>query len=259
MSLLEMKNLKCGYGHRNILDGINLKIESGEFCALLGLNGSGKTTLLRTVTGIIPALDGNCTVDGKDILCMNEKSRARLVSYIPQRTSPVSGISVLDYVLLGANPWIGLFDSPKAGFTDKALQITRRLSIFEMKDEDFSQLSEGQKQLAVFARVLLQDTPVMLMDEPDSALDFVNRHKILEKIASQVHESGKCAVISIHDPDFALTYCDRIFIVDGGKILCDICVHNADRTLLETGLGKIYGKIRLLGEPGQYCMTKIRN
>ena len=130
------------------------------------------------------------------------------------------------------------------------------LGLEELAGRDYATLSEGQKQLVILARALSQDTPVMLMDEPDSALDFVNRHMVLGKIRSVLHERRQAGLITLHDPNFALAYCDRLLLMQDGGILTEIDMRSTDHAAIEAGLGAIYGDIAVLEYKNRYIMTK---
>lgn len=111
---------------------------------------------------------------------------------------------------------------------------------------DFGHLSGGQKQLILLARCMVQDAPAMLMDEPDSALDFVNRHMVLEKIRDLIHREQKAGLITLHDPNFAMAYCDRLILLERGEICGEVNMHTADAEEVQRTLARIYGEICIL-------------
>ena len=185
-SLLSLQKVSVGYPGKTIARFISFDVLAGEFCALLGLNGSGKTTLLKGICGLLPLSAGRCIVDGVDLSTLSEKKRARYVSLIPQRHSKLIGVTVLDAVLMGLNAQLGFLSSPSKKDKKLALDILEIMEIPHHAKEDFSKLSEGQTQLVILTRTLVQNTPVMLMDEPDSALDFPNKHMTLARISKLV-------------------------------------------------------------------------
>ena len=243
--LLSLQDITAGYAGHEVVKGASLSVEAGEFCALLGLNGCGKTTLLRAACGLLPLQGGRCTVQQQDCTHLDERRRACLMSYIPQRGSLIMGKTVLEVVLMGFNPRLRLLDSPGETHKKAALENLDRLGLLALAGRDYAQLSEGQKQLVILARALSQDTPVMLMDEPDSALDFVNRHMVLAKIREV-----------LHDPNFALTYCDRLLLMKDGRITAEIDMKKATRVEVQAALGLIDGEIAVLEYAGRYIMTK---
>ena len=254
--LLEVKALKVSYDKNVVIENMNLTLREGEFVALLGLNGSGKTTLLKAICGLHEADSGSCIVDGMNGLRMNERNRSRLMSYVPQRNSVIYSISVLDVVLMGFNPRLTILNSPGRVEREMATKVLERLGISEMADDNFLNLSEGQKQLVILARAMVQDTPIMLFDEPDSALDFVNKHMVLDKIRNTIHDDGRCGLITLHDPNYALGYCDRIVLLSSGGVCGEITIKNATRSSVEETLSKIYGDIEVIENRDSYVMVR---
>ena len=244
--LLKVEHVRCGYQHKEIVHDASLSVAPGEFCALLGLNGCGKTTLIKAICGLLPVHDGKCMVDGQDCTKFNERRRALLMSYIPQRGSLITGKTVLEVVLMGFNARLHLLDSPGKIHREKAMEALERLGMAHLAQQDYATLSEGQKQIIILARTMVQDTPVMLMDEPDSALDFVNRNLVLGKIREILHAQNRAGLITLHDPNFALAYCDSLILMKEGKILRRITLADISREELETALAEIYGNIRVL-------------
>lgn len=256
MNLLKVENVRCGYHHREIVHGASLEVAPGEFCALLGLNGCGKTTLIKAICGLLPTHEGKCLVDNVDCTKFNERQRALQMAYIPQRGSLISGKTVLEVVLMGFNARLHLLDSPGKVHKQKAREALVRLGMEHLADRDYAQLSEGQKQMVILARTMVQDTPVMLMDEPDSALDFVNRNLVLGKIRQILHEQRRAGLITLHDPNFALAYCDSLILMRDGHILRRLSLHGANREEIEEALSEIYGSIRILEYEKGFVMVR---
>lgn len=255
-ALLKVQNVRCGYNHKEIVHNASLSVAGGEFCALLGLNGCGKTTLIKGICGLLPVHDGKCIVGDVDCTGMNERQRALQMAYIPQRGSLITGKTVLEVVLMGFNARLHLLDSPGKVHRKMALEALDRLGLGEMAARDYSELSEGQKQMVILARTLVQDTPVMLMDEPDSALDFVNRNLVLSKIREILHTQNRAGLITLHDPNFALAYCDSLLLMKDGIILKRLELDGAGREEVEEALSLIYGNIRILQHEGGFVMVR---
>ena len=243
--LLSIKNLTAGYGNKIICHDISLDIYPGEFCTILGLNGSGKTTLLKALCGLIPVSSGSFFLNGNDITHINEKKRAGYISYIPQRYSKLTGVTVPEVVLMGLNPTLGFFESPSSSDKELAKKSLEKMKILHLANEDFSKLSEGQKQKVILARTLIQNAPVMLMDEPDSALDFPGKNHILLKIKSIIRSNNKAGLVTLHDPNLALAYSDRLILLHEGKIKSDIYLSKVDKSEIEQKLSEIYENIVL--------------
>ena len=253
--LLSLQGITAGYGGRDVVRDVTFDVSSGEFCALLGLNGSGKTTLLKAVCGLLPLTRGKCLVDGMDAARLDEYRRARYVSYIPQRLSAQRGVGVLDYVLMGLHASLGALAHPSPEDRASAVDTLEAVGISNLAGEDFSKLSEGQKQMAVLARTLVQNTPVMLMDEPESALDFLNRHQLMGRFRRLIRDTGKAALVTLHDPNLALNYCDRIVLLHDGKTVSDLALSNASLSGIESCLRLIYADITLIEHHGSYLLV----
>ena len=255
--MFSIENLSVGYDGKLVVKNAGFHIKHGEFAALLGLNGSGKTTLLKASCGLIAPAKGQIVANGVDCTRLSERRRARLISYIPQRHSALKGISVLNVVLMGLNPQLGLLARPTDAHRGLALGVLRQMGLLDMAEKDFASLSEGQKQLVILSRVLVQDTPVLLMDEPDSALDFLNRHKMLCKIRSLIHNEGKAGLMASHDPNMALAYCDKLILMHNGEIVADMPLAGANRDTVQHGLSKIYADIQLVNHGNRFVMFRM--
>ena len=253
--MLEVRNLTAGYGKKTILHDVSFSLESGTMTGLLGSNGSGKTTLLKSLCGLLPHT-GQVTLQGMPLEQLSPRALARRCSLICQRSGISIDISALDVVLMGFNARLRLLDSPGEAHRRIAMEHLTHLGLAELAGRDYATLSEGQKQLVILARALSQDTPVMLMDEPDSALDFVNRHMVLGKIREVLHERQQAGLITLHDPNFALSYCDRLLLMQDGTIVTEIDMRNTDRATIEAALGIIYGEIAVLEYKDRYIMTR---
>ena len=250
--MLSLRELTIGYGAKTIVKDVSFDVAAGEFCGLLGLNGSGKTTLLKGICGLLPISGGGCFLDGTDCSKMNERARARCFSFMPQRLSKLIGVTVLDAVMMGLNPKLGIMEFPSGADKAGARKALEKMEIPRLSEEDFSRLSEGQKQLVILARALVQNAPVMLMDEPDSALDYVNKHKTLSRIRKLARDEGKTALVALHDPNLALAYCDRLILLHQGEKISEVRLAGASVDEVKSSLAAIYGDVALLERGGRY-------
>lgn len=253
--LLRLEQVSVSYGKHQVIRSVDMTLQSGEFCALLGLNGSGKSTLLHGLCGFLP-MEGRVLVNGVDCTRMHEKKRAQLMSFLPQMPSLSGGRSVLDAVLMGYNAQLGLFASPSAAQRQAALEMLARFGLEHRAQQDFGTLSQGQKQLVLLARSMVQDAPIMLMDEPDSALDFTNRHRMLRLIRRSIHRQQRGGLITLHDPNFAMAYCDRLCLLQDGVVQTQIVMSAASPEEIRTKLSLLYGDIEILTYAGGYFMVQ---
>jgi len=244
MSFFSANGLCAGYGSVHVLEDIAFEITEGTLIGILGANGSGKTTLLKAVCGILPH-EGTCVLDGAMLEGLSPRNIAKLCSYIPQRSGITIDISVLDVVLMGFNPQLGLFAQPNTSMREAAVQALAQVGLAGREDENYQHLSEGQKQLCILARTLVTQSKLLLLDEPESALDFRYRYRMLEIIRGWVKEKRIGAITTLHDPGLALNYCDRILLLHEGKLLGCISPMEDELSHMEALLSKVYGSVSL--------------
>ena len=247
---LILEELRAGYGGREVLRGVSLTARAGEVTALLGLNGSGKTTLLRAVLGAVPA-SGRALLGEADLLALDARRRARLLSYIPQRSRADDGLTALEAVLMGANAETPLLMGYGAARRTRALSCLERLGAAQWADVPLGELSEGQRRTVILARALMQRAQVCLLDEPDGALDLPRRRGALEAARSMARGEGCAVLCALHDASLALTLCDRVLALSGGRIAWALDMRTATAREIEGAMRALYGDAEVLrGERG---------
>lgn len=244
MSLLTVSGLSAGYGKQNIIKDISFQLEEGTLMGIIGANGSGKTTLLKAICGILPH-QGTATLKNTTLEKVPPKQLAKLVSYIPQRSGISIDISTLDVVLMGFNPQLGLLAHPTTEMKKMAMLALEQVGLAGKDETNYLHLSEGQKQLCILARTLVSDSKLLLLDEPESSLDFRFRHQMLSMLHSWVASQNRSSIVTLHDPTLALNFCDKLLLLYEGGIL-DIIDPKADSLdKLEHTLSAVYGGISL--------------
>lgn len=254
--LFEIDNLRVLYDDTEIIKGISLNLRKRKLTALLGLNGTGKTTMLKAICGLIPSKSDACIACGEDIKKLKHKKKAQFISYVPQRSNFAYNISTIDVVSMGFNPYLKFMQSPSKKQKKIAKEVLGSLGLSEKVDDDYQTLSGGQQQLAILARAIVQKSPIMFFDEPDSALDFPNHHLILNKIRQVLEENNSCGLITLHDPNYALTYCDEILVLKEGKIAERIDTNKHSKEEIKEKLSVIYEGIDLIDYKDQYYVVK---
>lgn len=240
--MLDAKNLTAGYGSREILHDVSLSAETGEIVGLLGANGSGKTTLLKTLCGIHPGR-GEIRLCGQDIHHLSPRQIARYSRYIQQRSGIDIDLPVLEVVLMGFNPQLGLLEYPNSVMRQAAMDALNRVGMAHRAQENFQTLSEGQKQLCILARAMLLEKGVLFLDEPESALDFSGRYRIFSLVRQWVDSHESCALVTLHDPQLALNTCDRLLLLREGRIVASLCPAVDAITEMEEKLSEIFGEL----------------
>ena len=217
--ILDVKDIGLHFGGVKAVDGLSFSIKKNQIHALIGPNGSGKTTLMRCINAIIKPLAGQVLIMQKDVSSLNRMEIAKLVSFVPQSSQAVFAFSCLEMILMGGVSRLKMWAAPGPREWQRARQVCEEIGIGALADIPFNQLSGGQQQLVMLARALYQDTPVMLLDEPNSHLDFANQHKVMGLIRQIVKLRGATALITLHDPNLALLYCDEVIILKQGRII----------------------------------------
>lgn len=254
--MLRVKNIDAGYKEKIVVKDINFSIKRREFTALLGLNGTGKTTLLKTISGLLKPIRGNILLCEEDLLLLNEKERARHISYMPQRDSIIYDTKVIDAVLMGITSYLSIFETPNQKHREMAYEMLDLVRMKAYADHNFLKLSGGQKQLIIIARALMQNSEIMLFDEPNSALDFINKHMILESIRKIIKDQNKIGIITLHDPNLALQYCDKIIILQDGQIFSEFNIRDVDKNFICNIFSKIYGEISIVEHMDKYIIVR---
>jgi iron complex transport system ATP-binding protein len=234
--MLDIRQLTFRYRAEDVLKGVDLTLEQGVGC-LLGPNGAGKSTLLKCISGILRPRRGAILLDGADMLTLGYRERAKRIAYSPQEFSLTFPYTVLDVVVMGRNPHIGL-RGPRPEDDALALAALRALDIEELRATPFTALSGGQKRLVLLARTLAQDSALLLFDEPTSFLDFRNQIVVLSRIRQIADQTRKLVLLSLHDPNHAMTFCDVVYLMKEGEITA---WGEAEQALDEQNLYDLYG------------------
>ena len=251
MKFFSVNNLSVSYGKHQILSNLSFEADASATIGILGANGCGKTTLLKAICGILPH-GGSCQLDGATLEDKKPRDLAKLCSYIPQRSGISIDISVLDTVLMGFHPYLGFLEHPSAKMKEKALEIIRLVGLSGKEHTNYLHLSEGQKQLCILARTLVTNSKLLLLDEPESALDFHFRYQMLALIRKWNTDTRSTALISLHDPMLALNCCDQLLLLSEGHIASVLCPQTDSLSNMEEKLCQLYGDISL-----HYCTDKI--
>ncbi|MDR2197293.1 MAG: ABC transporter ATP-binding protein [Coriobacteriales bacterium] len=223
-ALLEVRNLTCGYGKKEIVHEASFSVARREFCCVIGANGSGKTTALKGILGLLPLVSGQVLVNtaagvSVDTAQMKVRERARHFAYIPQLHIPPFPFKVADVVLLGRTPHLPS-NAAGASAHDKrvAYQSMELLSIENLAEQEYTELSGGQQQLVLIARALAQEPDILIMDEPTASLDFGNQQLVLTRLHA-LSRSGMAVLMVTHDPDHALFCADTVVVMEDGKVI----------------------------------------
>ncbi|MFD1929409.1 adenosylcobinamide amidohydrolase [Sporosarcina siberiensis] len=217
--MLHVENISGGYGKVPIVKSITFSVNKGEVLGILGPNGSGKSTLLKIISGILPATEGTVTIDGKLSTKYSQKEFARKVAVLPQLHAHAFSHTVTDTVALGRYPHqSGIFSSWSDEDQRAVQEAMHNTSITRYEKTPIELLSGGEQQRVFVAQALAQEAPILLLDEPTNHLDIAHQQQLLDTIRQQAIEKELTVVSVFHDINLASVYCDRLLLLDNGKI-----------------------------------------
>jgi len=208
------------FGESTILDSVDLAIEKGEWVGLIGPNGAGKTTLLRAITGAV-AFEGSVEIGGRNTSAVKRRQLARSVALVPQHAVLPPGMRVVDYVLLGRTPYLGDVTGPSRHDLNVVAGVLDALSLSEFMDREVTTLSGGELQRVVVARALAQESPILLLDEPTTALDIGKQQAVLELVDRLRRQRDLTVLSAMHDLTIAGQFPDRLVMLSGGEVVAE--------------------------------------
>lgn len=246
MSRLTLNNVTVTLGDRKVLDGVSLNIEDGEFVGLLGPNGAGKSTLLRTIMQELP-YEGSITLDGKRLVDLDAEARARSLAYLPQIRDIAWPVSVNEIVALGRLPHCRPFASLSIADGAVVADAMERMDVAELAHRRATELSGGETARVLMARVLAQETPIIIADEPAAGLDPAHQIALVETFAA-IAASGRTAIASLHELPLAARWCKRIILISRGRIVAD---GPPPKVVTTENLSRVYGIEAMLADDAQ--------
>jgi iron complex transport system ATP-binding protein len=258
MVRLQARALAFGFPGRTVAGDVSFALDAGEILCVLGPNGSGKTTLFRTLLGLLSKHAGSVEMDGKALESLPRQEVARLAGYVPQGHSAYFSFSLREFVLMGRASRLGAFATPGRRDLAVADDSLEALGIAHLAQRPISEVSGGERQLALVARALAQEPKILIMDEPTASLDFGNQVRVLERIRA-LGRSGISILYSSHDPDHAFLAGDRALLLGEGRALE---IGPPQQVIRSDSLQRLYGVlVRVIAlEGGRYaCLPALGN
>ncbi|MEV2236555.1 ABC transporter ATP-binding protein [Micromonospora sp. NPDC049891] len=243
---VDLRDLRISLDGAPILAGVDLTVATGEWVTVIGPNGAGKSTLLRAVGGLLPAPDA-VRLFGTPLGELRRRERARVVATVAQSPVVPPGMAVLDYVLLGRNPYIAPLGRESAADLAAVHEVLDRLDLANFHARELATLSGGERQRVFLARALAQGATLLLLDEPTSALDIGHQQEVLELVDQLRRTHGLTVLATMHDLSIAGEYADRMVLLADGRI---VATGTPDEVLTEDLLSRHYrAHVRVIPGP----------
>lgn len=235
--ILEVRDGCFSYAKsKPLLQNINVSLDGGQVMAVMGRNGIGKTTLMKCIVGILSWDSGYSTVAGRQ----SQKNRPmKEIGYVPQAHRVSFDYSVRDMVVFGKAGHSSFFASPSRVDYELADQMLRKTGIYELRDSPCNELSGGQLQLVYIARALINEPKLLVLDEPESHLDFRNQIRLLKLIQSVAAEQSIACILNTHYPNHALRIAQRCFLLGEG----DYITGDTNRVMTDANIQKFFGVV----------------
>jgi iron complex transport system ATP-binding protein len=255
MTTLNISNLTVSTNGRDLVSDVSLTLSVGQWLCIIGPNGAGKSTLLKAIAGICKST-GQMHVDDNDLRQFNERERACWIAYVPQEPILPTGMRVFDYVLLGRTAHLNLLASESNRDLDVTEMVISELALEEFRDRDVATLSGGERQRVTIARALTQASPIILLDEPTTALDVGYQQEVLELIDRLRLEQKIAVITTMHDLTVSGLYPDRLMLLADGQVVCD---GTASEVLTVTNINEHYGaEVQIIENDGRPLVVPVR-
>ncbi|MBT2758499.1 ABC transporter ATP-binding protein [Mesobacillus foraminis] len=233
--MVDVKNVSKGYGNKNVISEVSVKIAKGKITSFIGPNGAGKSTLLSMISRLIAKDAGEIYIDGMDLTRCKNNDLAKKISILKQSNHINIRLTVKELVSFGRFPYSqGRLTKEDRKFINEAI---RYMELEEIQDKFLDQLSGGQRQRAYIAMVIAQDTEYVLLDEPLNNLDMKHSVQIMKVLRKLADELGKTVIIVIHDINFASCYSDYIVALKDGRVIKE---GTTDEIITPSVLNEVY-------------------
>lgn len=221
--LLKVSGLTYKYPSADdqVLKGINCELRAGERVAILGANGTGKTTFFNLITGLMEGYGGSIKLDGVEIKNLTRRAMAQKLALVPQKHEPLFPYTVRDFILMGRYSRLGVFGNPRPEDLEVVEAAAKETGAYKFYDRAYNSLSGGEMQLAVISRALAQEAELLILDEPNTHLDFKNQFVVLDLVSRIAKKRGATLLMSLHSPNDVMQFADRAIVLSGGVIVAD--------------------------------------
>ncbi len=218
-SAIDATTISYSYGNLPILENLSFSVPKGDFFIVIGPNGSGKTTLMKVISGLLTHQKGNLKILNRPIESYTRKELARTIAFVPQTTSVDFPFTVMEVVLMGRSPHLGMLGLEKEEDLEAANQALVFTGVNHLANRKVDQLSGGEQQRVFIARAICQEPQIMLLDEPTTSLDLAHQSRVMDLMEKLKKEKGVTIVMVSHDVNLAAMYGDRLILLKEGQII----------------------------------------
>ena len=237
MLTIEARNLTLAYGKNVVVRGLTFILKPGEITGLVGPNGSGKSTIIKALSRVLRPEAGQVTVNGRSLSSIPRQELARLIGVVPQIPLLPSTFTAFEAVLMGRNPHLGFFRYESENDMAIAIKAMEAMHTGHLANRRIGELSGGEIQSVVIARVLAQETQAILLDEPTANLDIGRQIETLD-LMRDLCRNGITVGVALHDLNLAVQYCHRLILLSGGKIAAE---GTPAQVITENNIRTVYG------------------
>lgn len=216
--MISVSNGRFGYGKNvDLFDNISFTVETNEVMGILGPNGVGKTTLLRCILSLLKWREGHTSIDGEVVTGKKQNTVWDKIGYVPQSSGTKFSYSVMDMVLMGRTSHMKIYSTPSHNDYDIAYRCLEQVGVTHLRNKRCNEISGGESQLVLIARALAVQPRVIILDEPESHLDFRNQLLVINILERIVREQDLCCIINTHYPEHALRLADKTLMLGRNK------------------------------------------
>jgi iron complex transport system ATP-binding protein len=227
--MINIENISAGYLNKKVLKNISCNIFRKDFFGIIGKNGVGKSTLLKVLCDLLRPYSGHIYIHGKNITSFSKKEFAKMVSFLPQYMDNSSSFTVFEFIMLGRYPhMINIFKIPSSRDYAATKNVMNFLNISDFSERKINELSGGEKQRVLIAQVLVQETDIIIFDEPTLHLDIGSQNNILEILRDLNGKYNKTIILTLHDLNAAGEFCNKLILMENGSI----CKYGAPEEVL---------------------------
>jgi iron complex transport system ATP-binding protein len=252
--MIELRDVSVRFGSVDAVRDVSLTVESGAWIALIGPNGAGKTSMLRAMCRLV-SFRGEIALDGQSVRALSRRELARIIAFVPQTPVTPHELTVAEYVLLGRTPYLAYLGDESRADRLAAQRALDRLELRAFAERALGSLSGGELQRAVLARALAQEAPILMLDEPTTALDLGRQQQALELVDS-LRSDGLTVVSTLHDLTLAGQFADRLVLLDRGAVVAE---GRPEDVLSVENLESYYdASVRVIEEDGRVFVLPLR-